>query len=118
MTPLHRHHRESQTTYVLEGQATIHLPDGAHVLGPGECLYQPTGVPHTEAITSSNPARVLDIYAPAGFERWASLAGRRADAMILPPEPEEPGEKRIGELIAITEGLGVELLGAPGELPY
>jgi hypothetical protein len=38
--------------------------------------------------------------------------------MILPPEPEEPGEKRIGELIAITEGLGVELLGAPGELPY
>jgi mannose-6-phosphate isomerase-like protein (cupin superfamily) len=93
-TPLHVHHRESQTTYVLDGEATVHLPDGPHVLGAGECVYQPLGVPHTEAITSSRPTRVLDIYVPAGFERWVSLAGRRADSLRLPDAPR--ARARIG----------------------
>jgi mannose-6-phosphate isomerase-like protein (cupin superfamily) len=117
-TPLHIHHRESQTTYVLEGEATVHLPEGPHVARPGECVHQPAGVPHTEAITSSGPARVLDVYAPAGFERWVTRAGRPADGMVLPPEPETPDEQRIAELVAVAEELGIEVIGAPGEVPY
>ena len=117
-TPLHAHHRESQTTYVMEGEVTIHLPDGPHVLGPGRCLFQPLGVPHTEEITSDTPARVLDIYAPPGFERWVTLAGEPTDEMALPARPETPDERRLSELLAITKQLGIEMLGGPGELPY
>jgi mannose-6-phosphate isomerase-like protein (cupin superfamily) len=117
-TPLHIHRRESQTTYVIEGQATVHLPQGPLVLTPGECAFQPMGVPHTEEITSSSPARVLDIYAPAGFERWVSLAGAPTDRFCLPPQAEVADETRIERLLEITKDLGVELLGAPGDLPY
>jgi mannose-6-phosphate isomerase-like protein (cupin superfamily) len=117
-TPLHVHQRESQTTYVIDGQATVHLPEGPLVLDPGECAYQPKGVPHTEAITSNQPARVLDIYAPAGFERWVSLAGVPTDRFVLPPAPEAPDEARVKFLLEVTAELGLEVVGAPGELPY
>jgi quercetin dioxygenase-like cupin family protein len=56
MTPLHVHRRDSQTTYVLEGKVTIYLPDGSHVLGPGECIHQRAGVPQTERVTSTRQA--------------------------------------------------------------
>ena len=116
-TPLHVHKRESQTTYVIEGEVTVHLPNGPHVLGPGACVFQPLGVPHTEEITSGKPARVLDVYAPAGFERWVTLAGIPADEMVLPAQPETPDENRLSELLAITKELGVDVLGGPGALP-
>ena len=117
MTPLHVHHAESQTTYVLEGEATIYLPDGPQVLGPGDCLYQPRGVPHTEKITSDVAARVLDIYAPAGFERFIESAGRETEGLHLPPAAESPDEARTTELTALAQELGIELLGPPGALP-
>ena len=117
-TPLHVHRRESQTTYVIEGEATVHLPEGPRVLGPGSCAFQPAGVPHTEEITSAGPARVLDVYAPAGFERWVTLAGVPAAEMRLPAQPEAPDEARLSELLAITRELGIELLAGPGALPY
>jgi mannose-6-phosphate isomerase-like protein (cupin superfamily) len=117
-TPLHIHRHESQTTYVIEGEATVHLPEGPRILGPGDCVFQPSGVPHTETITSEGPARVLDVYAPAGFERWVSLAGVPTHDLVLPPAPETPDKRRLEELIEITQQLGVQLVGAPGELPY
>jgi mannose-6-phosphate isomerase-like protein (cupin superfamily) len=117
MTPLHVHNRESQTTYVIEGQVTISLPDESHILNPGMCLYQPKGIPHTERISSETPARVLDVYAPAGFERFITSAGRPTDHMQLPEMPESPDRARLGELRAILEELGVDLLGPPGALP-
>lgn len=116
-TPLHLHKRESQATYVIEGEVTVHLPDGPHILRPGSCVFQPLGVPHTEEITSAKPARVLDVYAPAGFERWAELAGVPAPEMGLPVEPENPDEHRLAELLAITKELGIEVVGGPGTLP-
>jgi quercetin dioxygenase-like cupin family protein len=117
-TPLHVHHHESQTTVVLEGEATVHLPDGPHVLGPGDWVHQPAAVPHCEVVGAEQPARVLDIYSPGGFERWVTLAGRRAAAMTLPPSPERLTGDRKAELTAIAAGLGIKLLGPPGTLPY
>ena len=116
-TPLHLHRRESQTTYVLEGEVTVHLPSGSHVLQPGAFVFQPVGVPHTETITSDSPARILDVYAPAGFERWVTLAGRPTEKLSLPPVAETLDERRMGELREITAELGVEVLGPPGQLP-
>jgi mannose-6-phosphate isomerase-like protein (cupin superfamily) len=115
MTPLHVHHRDSQTVYVLEGEVTIWLPGRAHVLRPGACIYQPAGVPHTERVTSAEPARVLDVNSPAGFDEFVAAAGERAAALTLPPaDHPEPDLERLAALAAEHD---IELLGPPSSLP-
>jgi uncharacterized cupin superfamily protein len=36
MTPLHVHKKQSQTTYLLEGDVKLRLPDRARICGPGD----------------------------------------------------------------------------------
>ena len=52
-TPLHVHQRESQTTILLDGEATV--PDGPHVLREGDSVHQPVAVAHCEVIPATNP---------------------------------------------------------------
>jgi quercetin dioxygenase-like cupin family protein len=115
MTPLHVHRRDSQTTYVLEGEVTIYLPGSAHVLRPGECIHQPRGVPQTERVTSAEPARVLDINSPAGFDRFVAALGQPAGSLSLPPPSESPPDPE--RIAAVAAEHGIELLGSPGALP-
>ena len=113
--PLHVHRYDSQTTYVLEGETTVYLPGESHVLGPGECIHQPAGVPQTERVTSAEPARVLDINSPAGFDRFVAAAGEPAGGRTLPPPPSEaPDFERIAALAAEH---GLDILGPPGTMP-
>jgi quercetin dioxygenase-like cupin family protein len=115
MTPLHVHRRDSQTTYVLESEVTIYLPDGSHVLGPGECIHQPAGVPQTERVTSTRQARILDINSPAGFERFVDAIGRPAESLTLPPPTDSPPD--LEQIAGVAAEHGIELLGPPGALP-
>ena len=115
MTPLHVHRHDSQTSYVLEGALTVYLPGSSRVVGPGECIHLPAGVPQTECVTSAESARVLDINSPAGFDRFVVAAGRPAEALTLPP-PDEP-EPDLEALIAVAAEHGLEVLGPPGTLP-
>jgi quercetin dioxygenase-like cupin family protein len=115
MTPLHRH-KTSQTTCVLEGEVTIFLPGGeSRVLGHGELIHHPAGTPKTQRITSSIPARELDINSPAGFDRFIAEVGQPAESLTLPPPSESPPDP--GELAAAAAKHGIEILGPPGELP-
>lgn len=112
--PLHAHHA-MQTTYVLEGELTIYLPGESHVLGPGESVHHPAGVQKTERVTSSEPARALDVNAPAGFDRFIAAIGERAASRTLPPPSDElPDFERI---VALAAEHGIEILGPPGEMP-
>jgi hypothetical protein len=103
MTPLHVHKKQSQTTYLLEGDVKLWLPDRARICGPGGCLYQQIGVPHAEHVTSTGPARVLDINAPAGFDefgfdRFVAAVGQPAKGMTLPEPVVEPDPEQLANL--------------------
>jgi quercetin dioxygenase-like cupin family protein len=115
MTPLHVHQRDSQTTYVLEGEVTFYLPGSSTVLRAGECIHQPAGVPQTEHVTSAEAARVLDINSPAGFEEFVAAAGRPAETLSLPPAAESASD--LERLTNAAAAHGIELLGPPGTLP-
>jgi quercetin dioxygenase-like cupin family protein len=115
MTPLHVLPRASQILYVLEGELTAYLPGVSRVLRRGHSMYQPVGVPQTHRVTSSEPARVLAITTPAGFERFVAEAGRPAESLTLPPPEESPPD--LERLAAIAAEHGVDLLGPPGTLP-
>jgi mannose-6-phosphate isomerase-like protein (cupin superfamily) len=115
MTPLHVHQRDSQTTYVLDGEVTIYLPGSSTVLRAGECIHQPAGVPQTERVTSAEAARVLDINSPAGFEEFIAAIGRPAESLSLPPVGGSPPD--LEQMATAAAEHGIELLGPPGTLP-
>ena len=115
MTPLHVLPRAGQILYVLEGELTAYLPGVTRVLRRGDSMYQPVGVPQTHRVTSSEPARVLAITTPAGFELFVAEAGRPAESLTLPPAEESPPD--LKQLAAIAAEHGIELLGPPGSMP-
>ncbi len=68
--PLHRHTREDEYSYVLEGRMGALLGDEVVEAGPGELVCKPRGQWHTFWNAGEEPCRVLEIISPAGFERY------------------------------------------------
>lgn len=68
--PLHRHNREDEYTYVLEGKVGALLGDEVLVAEPGDLVFKPRNEWHTFWNAGDTPARILEIIAPAGFERF------------------------------------------------
>jgi mannose-6-phosphate isomerase-like protein (cupin superfamily) len=86
--PLHRHTREDEYSYVLEGRVGALLGDDALVASPGDLIVKPRNQWHTFWNAGDEPARILEIISPAGFERFfdelVDLGGvTRAEPQIL-----------------------------------
>jgi mannose-6-phosphate isomerase-like protein (cupin superfamily) len=65
----HVHEDEDDAFYILEGEITFALGDREVVARPGTFVLVPPGVEHTFANRTTAPARILNIHAPAGFDR-------------------------------------------------
>ena len=68
--PLHRHTREDEYSYVLEGRVGALLGDDVVIGGPGDLIFKPRNQWHTFWNAGEEPARILEIISPAGFERF------------------------------------------------
>jgi|ERR1700722_8855607 mannose-6-phosphate isomerase-like protein (cupin superfamily) len=68
--PLHRHLCEDEYSYVLEGRMGALLGDDVLDAGPGDLVFKPRGEWHTFWNAGETPCRILEIIAPAGFERF------------------------------------------------
>jgi mannose-6-phosphate isomerase-like protein (cupin superfamily) len=66
--PLHRHSREDEYSYVLEGRMGALLGDDVLEAGAGELVMKPRDQWHTFWNAGDQPCRVLEIISPAGFE--------------------------------------------------
>ena len=84
--PLHRHAREDEYSYVIEGRVGALL--GEHVVEAdvGTLIFKPRNQWHTFWNAGDEPARIQEIISPAGFERYfgelVALGGSRG----APPE--------------------------------
>ena len=88
--PLHRHTREDEYSFVLEGRMGALLGDDVVEAVPGDLVYKPRGQWHTFWNAGDEPARILEIISPAGFEQFfAELGPLAADGA---PDPEAFGE--------------------------
>ena len=68
--PLHRHTREDEYSYILEGRVGALLGDEVVVGGPGDLIFKPRNQWHTFWNAGDEPARLLEIISPAGFEQF------------------------------------------------
>jgi quercetin dioxygenase-like cupin family protein len=87
--PLHRHSREDEYSYVIEGSMGALLGERVVVAPAGSLVFKPRGEWHTFWNAGDGPCRVLEIIAPGGFEAMfaemaadpASMSGEAAAAM-------------------------------------
>ena len=101
-TPPHRHEKTYEVGYVLEGELGFMVAEEDFRVGAGSFVVRPKGVPHAIWNITDRPAKLLDVYTPAGFEAWYSElarlvngstpptmeaifdAGRRYDSVFMP----------------------------------
>ncbi|MDX6556785.1 MAG: hypothetical protein QOD86_2980 [Miltoncostaeaceae bacterium] len=91
--PLHRHNREDEYSFVLEGRMGALLGDEVVFAGPGDLVWKPRAQWHTFWNAGDTPARILEIISPAGFEDFFAELVDAGGAAAAPPE-------LLGELCA------------------
>lgn len=70
MAPMHRHTREDEFTVVVEGTVGFVLGETVQTATAGEVVRKPREQWHTFFNAGDTPARVLEIIAPPGLERY------------------------------------------------
>src|SRR5262245_41512081 len=95
--PLHRHAREDEYSYVTEGRVGALLGDHVVEAGPGELIFKPRHQWHTFWNAGDEPARILEIISPAGFERYFAELVALGGSRVAPPA----ALKALGERYAL-----------------
>ena len=68
--PLHRHTREDEYSYVLEGKLGALLGDDVVTASPGTWVFKPRNQWHTFWNAGDQPCEIIEIISPAGFENF------------------------------------------------
>ena len=94
--PLHKHSREDEYSYVLEGRMGALLGDEVVHGEPGDLIFKPRDQWHTFWNAGDEPARILEIISPAGFERYFEEIVDMTSADEYSPEKLPPLAERYG----------------------
>lgn len=68
--PLHRHSREDEYSYVLEGTLGALLGDDVLTAGPGTWVHKPRDQWHTFWNAGDTPCHIVEVISPGGFEDY------------------------------------------------
>ena len=101
--PPHRHTREDESFYVLEGPAEFTVAGEIVRASVGSYAFAPRGIPHHFRNPETSPLRMLMIVQPAGIERFFEEVSDLA--ATGPPSPEA--------LASLAQRYGIEILGPP-----
>jgi mannose-6-phosphate isomerase-like protein (cupin superfamily) len=87
--PLHLHTREDEYSYVVKGRMGALLGDDVVYAEEGDYVYKPRNQWHTFWNAGDEPAYILEIISPAGFERFfeelvdlGGVAGAGPDQLV------------------------------------
>lgn len=105
--PMHLHTREDEYSFILEGEWGFQLGDNVVYGKPGDLVYKPRNVWHTFWNATDQPARLLEIISPSGFEHFFAELSELV-AVGAPDTMEEFGR--------LTEkyGLQIDVDSVPG----
>src|SRR5262249_55296765 len=105
-SPLPRHTHEDGDSFVLQGRVGAQLGDETVYAGPGDLIFKPRGQWHAFWNAGDEPARILEIISPGGFETYfEQMSELLAGGGV--PDPEKIGA------IAQANGLDVDIASIP-----
>lgn len=70
LVPPHTHTREDEVSYVVRGTIGARVGDEFITAPPGAYVLKPRGIPHAFWNAGPEPARIVEMIVPAGFERF------------------------------------------------
>jgi mannose-6-phosphate isomerase-like protein (cupin superfamily) len=117
--PLHRHTREDEYSYVVKGRMGALLGDDVVYAEAGDLVYKPRNQWHTFWNAGDEPAYILEIISPAGFEDFfkelSDMGGvANADPETLAELNERYGlEMQPDTIPGLVERFGVVFPGEP-----
>ena len=112
-TPLHRHTREAEALFVLDGEIGYRAGEESYELGTGSLLYLPAGVPHAFRIRGDRPARFLALSVPGGLMDLYDEVGVPAAELRLPGEDGPTMEEEVARWNEVGPRYGLEVVGPP-----
>ena len=99
--PMHVHEHEDEYSYVLEGEVGVQIGDEVLYAQAGDLVFKPRGVWHAFWNRTDEPARLLEIISPSGFERYfAELAP------LLRPTPDFEALAALQARYGLTMDIG------------
>lgn len=110
----HRHSREDELWYVLEGQLEFRIGDRGEqviVAGPGTTVFGPRGIPHTYKALGTTPARYVISSRPEDLRNFSQRELRSAKKLQQPILPTRVGTSCLPTntaLITAATGLSAD----------
>lgn len=102
-TPLHLHHKEDESFYVVSGQVAFFV-DGSWLLaGPGDFVFGPREVIHGFRVLGGSPAHMLIFCSPSGFEDFMLELSEPAGTPPSPPD--------VDRLMTTAAKFSIDILG-------
>ena len=99
--PLHVHHEQYDTFYVLEGVLAVQVGDEVLDLMPGDFASVPPGIPHTfdNIRKDQPPVKVCNLMTPGGLDEFLRTFNGLALATVDPAEISAAAERMKTELV-------------------
>ena len=104
-SPVHTHTREDEWTYVLQGQVGMEVGSKSMLASTGDLVLKPRAVPHAFWNPTDEPAQLLEVITPGGFETYFEEIGE----ILAAPQPDLG---RLGE-VAARHGLQMDPTSIP-----
>ena len=103
--PMHRHTREDEAFYILEGEYEIYSPDGLIMRArPGTYVHVTRGTAQAYKCVGPSEGRMLVIASPGGLERFFEELGALSASG-------QSGD--FGAVAAVADRHGIEVVGPP-----
>ena len=117
--PLHRHSREDEYSYVISGRMGALLGDEVVYADQGDFVFKPRNQWHTFWNPGDEPARILEIISPAGFEGYFAEMLDLGDSTQIDPQVRVALNERYGfeadpsSIPELVERFGLRFPGEP-----
>jgi len=112
-TPLHRHTREAEAFFLIEGRMSYQAGEELFELYSGCFIYLPRSLPHAFRIRGEAPARMLALTVPAGILGLYDDVGLPATEHRLPGDDGQSPEVEIPKWVDVSPRYGLEVVGPP-----
>ena len=112
-TPLHRHTKEAEAFYLLDGTMTYRAGEETFHATAGDFIWLPQGMPHAFRVTGATPVRYLGLVDPGHLFGLYDEVGRPATDRTLPGPDADVLAEEVASWMQLAHQYGIEVVGPP-----